>query len=71
MPAFTTESIVREDGSLTVESVPFRAGERVEVSITPVTEQNAGDRRYPLQGTPYRYDDPTLPVAEADWEAAS
>lgn len=27
-------------------------------------------QRYPLRGTPIQYEDPMLPVADADWEAA-
>jgi YgiT-type zinc finger domain-containing protein len=29
------------------------------------------ERSYPLRGAPIRYDDPTEPVAENDWEALS
>ena len=55
---------------LIVHALPFEAGERVEVIVLPASRSTDGRERYPLQGTPYRYDDPTEPVAPADWEAA-
>ena len=69
MSAYKAEAVVEKDGSLTLHSVPFRAGERVEVLVValPIAPKTADE--YPLRGTPYRYDDPTAPVADQDWEA--
>lgn len=70
MEAYRTEATVAQDGTLTLESLPFHAGERVEVIVLASTATKLNDDRYPLRGlTPYRYDRPTDPVGDEDWEA--
>jgi YgiT-type zinc finger domain-containing protein len=39
--------------------------------LEPVDGTTDVERSYPLRGAPIRYDDPTEPVAENDWEALS
>lgn len=69
LQAFKTEMIVDEDGSLNLQSLPFRAGERVEVIVRPACPAASAQQAYPLRGTPYRYDEPTAPVADTDWKS--
>ena len=70
MEAYRTEVTIAEDGTLTLRALPFHAGERVEVIVLATTKQNDDRNRYPLRGLgPYRYERPTDPVAEDDWEA--
>jgi hypothetical protein len=70
MQAHRVETIVKEDGIVTIEGLPFNAGEVVEVIIFPrATLTEAPEDRYPLRGTPFHYEDPTEPVAVEDWEA--
>jgi len=71
MQAHRTKTIVSEDGSLTIEKLPFAAGEPVEVVVFPAAGPSAREGRYPLRGTPIQFDDPTTTVAEADWEILS
>lgn len=61
MRTFRAETTVASDGTLTLEGIPFRAGDRVEV-IVRAREREA--RPYPLRGTPVRFDDPFAAVAE-------
>ncbi|MBE9197670.1 MULTISPECIES: hypothetical protein [unclassified Nodularia (in: cyanobacteria)] len=77
MNAHKIEVILTEDGTLTLQGLPFHAGEAVEVIILEAkTLQNQADPKYksdknlyPLHNTqPYQYDDPTEPVALEDWE---
>jgi hypothetical protein len=68
MQAHRTRAIVAEDGSVTIEKLPFPAGKPVEIFVFPTAEQSRKEDRYPLRGTPIQYDDPTGPVAESDWE---
>lgn len=68
MQAYRVETIVDEDGELKLTKLPFRAGDRVEVIVLAQSEIPEGARRYPLRGTPIRYDRPTEPVGEAEWE---
>ena len=43
---------------------------KVGEALEPVAEAtDDGEHPYPLRGAPIRYDDPTEPVAENDWEA--
>jgi hypothetical protein len=59
--------VLREDGKLALEHLPFRAGQVVEVIIlaNPAPAPVAPS----LRGAVLRYDRPTEPVAEADWDA--
>jgi hypothetical protein len=71
MQTHRTKAIVAENGSLTVEQLPFPAGESVEVVVFPANEESPREERYPLRGTPIHFDDPTTPVADTDWESLS
>lgn len=68
MQAHRVQAIIERDGTLTLRDIPFQAGETVEVII--LVQPPPPERRYPLRGTPVRYDRPTEPVAEEDWEAS-
>lgn len=70
MEAYRARSHVTEDGSLTVENVPFAAGQEVEVIVLADARRKREQRRYPLHGTLIQYIDPTSPVAVDDWDAA-
>jgi len=69
MQAYKVRSHVGEDGSVTVENLPFPAGEAVEVIVLSDARKLREQQRYPLRGTVIQYIDPTSPVAEDDWEA--
>lgn len=77
MNAHKIEVVLTEDGTLTLQGLPFHAGDAVEVIIleTKTPQKNTkhlpqlDTNSYPLHNTqPYRYDDPTEPVALEDWE---
>ena len=67
-PAHRVEAILSEDGKLLLDHLPFRAGQSVEVIILPAPK-SAAPGSHPLRGTILRYDRPTDPAAEADWDA--
>jgi hypothetical protein len=69
LPAHRVETTLRQDGTLTLEHLPFRAGQAVEVIILAQPPAPGPDTRYTLRGAPARYDRPTEPVAAEDWEA--
>ena len=60
------EAVVQADGSLIIKNLP--PGEKVKVIIEFSKTRPASSNRYPLHGAPFRYDDPTEPVAVDDWE---
>jgi hypothetical protein len=68
MSAHHIEITLAQDGKLTLDELPFHAGDTVEVIILGRQTKPNG-REYPLRGQPITYVDPTDPVAEADWDA--
>ena len=64
--AHRIEAILSEDGKLSLERLPFRAGQSVEIIVlsspTPI------DPELDLRGSVIRFDRPTEPVAADDWE---
>lgn len=69
MEAYRVRSHVAEDGSLTVENIPFAAGQEVEVIVLAEARRKRDQQRYPLQGTAIQYINPTESVACEDWHA--
>jgi hypothetical protein len=59
-----------QEGTLIIDQLPFHEGDRVEITIRSVQDTpTQKEQRYPLWGTPYRYDDPFAPAVLADdWE---
>jgi hypothetical protein len=70
MDEYRVETVVLEDQTLTLRDLPFQPGDAVEVIVLPRPVPSAERSGYPLQGTPIRYERPTDPVAEEDWQAA-
>ncbi len=68
MQAYRLETTLAQDGTLTLSNLPFQAGDRVEVIVLAQPPSAPEMKRYPLRGLPIRYDRPTEPVAEGDWE---
>jgi hypothetical protein len=71
MQAYRQETIIQHDGTLTLRDLPLQAGEKVEVIIIVQSPPVSAQHAYPLRGTPVTYIDPTEPVADSDWEAAT
>ena len=68
MQTYRTETTVSSDGTLTIEGLPFQAGDKVEVIIRGHVPEINKSERYPLRGKPIRYDSPFESVAEDAWE---
>ena len=69
METYRTETKMARDGELHLSKLPFRAGEEVEVIVLSREPALKGEAKYALRGEPIRYDRPTEPVSEDDWEA--
>lgn len=65
------ETTLTQNGTLTLDHLPFQAGEAVEVIVMPNKLVPLSTDLYPLRGTPLQYDEPMGSVAEEDWEALS
>jgi len=66
LPAHRIETTLQEGGRLVVESLPFPAGQAVEVIILSRSGGPGTSDREPLRGAPVRYDRPFDPVADDD-----
>jgi hypothetical protein len=66
--AHHVETTIKEGGTLTLENLPFHAGEVVEVIILARPKAVSRTNCYSLRGEPIRYVAPTEPVAHAEWE---
>lgn len=64
-PAHRIELVLTEDGKLSLDRLPFRAGQTVEIILLPTPTPVSS--AHPLRGTVVKYDRPTEPVADADW----
>ncbi len=67
MQAYRLETTVTSDRTLELHSLPFQAGEVVEVIVLAKASGPAQHDLYPLRGKPVTYVEPTEPVAQADW----
>ena len=64
------EATLTENGTLTIENLPFQAGDAVEIIILERHSRPLNSNPYPLGGTVIRYDEPfesAIPIE--DWEA--
>lgn len=64
-PAHRIELVLTEDGKLSLDRLPFRAGQAVEVIVLPVPAPLP--RSLAIRGAVLRYERPTEPVADGDW----
>ena len=71
MQAYRTEMGVAKNGVIHLAALPFREGEQVEVIVLPRREEPRRSVPLSLKGSVLKYDAPTQPVAEDDWEASS
>ncbi len=68
MELHQVQKTVLPNGTILIEDLPFDVGEKVNVTIVK-SEQRKAANRYPLRGTPYRYDNPFGSAAPIeDWE---
>jgi hypothetical protein len=69
MHAIRIETTIDENGELRLTKLPFKAGEAVEVVVSPRNKNLRAADHMPLRGLSIQYERPTDPVAEEDWSA--
>ena len=62
LQAQRVETTLTQDGTLTLDGLPFEAGQAVEVIVLLGAPAPASPDRYPLRGTAVSYQRPTEPV---------
>jgi len=71
MQTYHAETTISGDGTLVIRELPFRPGDKVEVTVRARQNDLKRHKRYPLRGKPIRYVVPFDSVAENDWAALS
>ena len=69
MAAHKAETTVGKDHTVTVKGLPFEAGQAVEVIVIPKALPITISDWRSLRGSVIRYENPTEPVSEDDWDA--
>ncbi len=69
MNAHRIKTALTENGKLSLQDLPFKKGDEVEVIILERSSSKIISDSHPLKGTVIRYDDPFEPATSAeDWE---
>ncbi len=68
LQAHRIETTLTQNGTLTLDHLPFQAGETVEVIVLPNALASLSHNSYSLRGTLVQYQEPMEPVAQQDWE---
>jgi hypothetical protein len=72
MNAYKIQTILTENGQLTLENIPFLKGELVEVIILKNNQHSSSFNGDTLAGKVIKYDDPYEPATDIkDWEVLS
>jgi hypothetical protein len=69
MQTYHIETTMTNDGTLTIDELPFHIGEKIEVILRRRNHEKQPPQKYPLRGKLIRYDNPFESVAENDWDA--
>lgn len=71
LQAHRVETTLQQDGTLTLDYLPFQAGESVEVIVLRRPAASVADTNpYPLRGVSVHYAEPFEPVAAVqEWDA--
>ena len=69
MNAHRIETALTENGKLSLQNLPFKKGDKVEIIILDRSSSKTAPNSYPLKGTVLRYDNPFEPATSPeDWE---
>lgn len=69
MQALRINTVVSQEGVLTLRNISFHRGDPVEVIVLGEPRRHPGAHPLPLKGKVLRFDRPTDPIDEP-WEAA-
>jgi hypothetical protein len=69
MQEYRVETTISNDGTLIIQKLPFKAGDKVEVIVHRYKQEQELSIRYPLRGKLIRYTDPFGSVSENDWDS--
>ena len=67
MQPFRLQTVIQQDGTLTLSNLPLKAGSTIEIIIFVQPMAPSPQNPYPLRGKPITYINPLEPVAQTDW----
>ena len=67
MQAYRVEKVIAQDGKILLDTLPFLAGETVQIIILPSKASQKQFLNHLLKGSVVKYIDPLEPVAQNDW----
>ena len=70
MNSYRIKTAITENGKLSLQNLPFKEGDEVEVIIRQQKTETMDSKDFPLQDTVLRYEDPFEPViSPEEWNA--
>lgn len=66
MNAHRIKTALTENGKLSLQNLPFKKGDEVEIIILDRILPKTAYNSHPLRGTVIRYDDPLEPIAMSE-----
>ncbi len=66
MPAYSVEKVIGPDGKILLDTLPFVAGEVVQVIILP-SKRSQEQHQPSLKGSIVEFIDPLEPVVQDEW----
>ena len=67
MQAYRVETVVTPDGKIQLDTLPFSAGETVQIIVLPAKRPVEEHRHHLLKSSVVTYVDPLEPIAQEDW----
>ena len=67
MQTLRIETTVPKNREIKLNLAPFRPGDSVEVIVLSRMPEKIAPDQFPLKNTVVKYENPTAPVAEDDW----
>ncbi|MEL6441505.1 MAG: hypothetical protein AAFQ80_19915 [Cyanobacteria bacterium J06621_8] len=72
MNSHRIKTAITKNGKLSLQNLPFKKGDKVEIIIRQQNKETIDSESLPLQGTVIRYDDPFKSViSPEEWSANS
>ena len=69
MNTYHTETLMPKDGSLILSGLPFKKGEKVDITLRTISKISDEQIEKELAGSVLSYINPFEPVSENYWEA--
>lgn len=69
MESYHIETLMPKDGNLILSGLPFKKGEKLDITLRTVEHYDVSEIEEFLAGSVGKYINPAEPVADDEWEA--